>query len=364
MNKRIIGISVAMLFAANGALAQSNVTVYGILDAGIAYNQGTNIQGNTVSLESGQQSYSRIGFKGKEDLGKGMSALFVLEQGVQINKGISGYQTIGSGIANTIDDFPLGNDGVFSSQAYVGLSSKDAGTVTAGRQFSPLYESYLAIDPFMNGFAANMNNFFGSADGFSPFQRMSNAVIYKTPDNANLYGFKGSLAYGFGEQAGSISTSSQVGASLGYANGALTVAYAYHHANLGFVGSPELSYNTHFIGATYDIAGIAKLHGAFDQKKSGNIYKAQDYMIGVTVPFGASSVFADFTYSKDKLDAESNAKQFAIGYTYNLSKRTNFYTAYTYVKNDQDSFINFVDPSEQNGESTVKSLQVGVRHMF
>ncbi|MCD6026226.1 MAG: porin [Solimicrobium sp.] len=354
----------ALLGAFGAASAQSSVTVYGTLDAGIAYNKGSNLAGKTLSLESGQQSYSRIGFKGKEDLGNGLTALFVLEQGVQINTGISGYQTLGSGISTvTDDDRSLGNDGIFSSQAYVGLSSKNVGTVSIGRQFSPLYESYLAIDPFMNGFAANMNNFFGAGQGHSPFQRMSNAVIYKTADSANLYGFKGSLAYGFGGQAGSLSKDRQVGISLGYANGPLTVSYAFHRARLDSLTDTSDTFDTHFIGATFDL-GMAKIHGAFDQNKIGQLGKTQDYMVGVTLPLGANSLFADYTHKKYKKDSDANANQFAVGYTHSLSKRTNLYTAYTYVKNGKESFINISDWLASPTSRNVSTVQAGIRHSF
>ena len=359
MNKKIIGISVAMLFAASGAIAQTSVTMYGTVDAGVAYQNGAFSAGKKITLESGQQSYSRIGFKGTEDLGNGMKALFVLEQGVQIDTGTSGYDTLGSGILTT-DPYSSAtpatsiNSGTFSSQAYVGVSSNAAGTVTFGRQFSPLYESYLAIDPFMNGFAAGMNNFFGNIGNASLYQRMDNAIIYHTPDN--LYGFKGALAYGFGEQAGHTKSQSQIGVSLGYANGPVTVAYAFHDANNDLNGYD--AFKTHFIGATWDF-GVAKAHVAFDQNKLGSIFKTQDYMVGVTVPVGANSVFADYTHKKDKINASSNANQFAIGYTYNLSKRTNLYTAYSYIKNETAGRIDNDAPGKN-----VSTFQLGMRHMF
>jgi len=363
MNKKIIGISVATLFAASGALAQTSVTVYGTLDAGIAYQDGTAAEGKKVSLESGQQSYSRIGFRGTEDLGNNMKAIFVLEQGVQIDTGSSGYATLGSGIID-FDPFTEAkvpaNKGIFSSQAYVGVSSGNFGTVTLGRQLSPLYESYMAIDPFKNGFAANINSTFGSTSkSVSLYQRMDNAAIYHTPDN--LYGFKGALAYSFGEQAGAISAQSQVGVSLGYANGPLTIVYAYHHANNDHatLKDPVAAFQTNFIGATYDF-GAVKIHGAFDQNKQGNDFKNEDYLIGVTVPFGsAHSVFADYIFKKDKINTNANAKQFGIGYTYNLSKRTNLYAAYTHIKNDGNATIG----TNVSG-NTVNTFQIGVRHMF
>lgn len=334
------------------AVAQTSVTVYGTADAGVAYNRGSFNAGKKLTLESGQQSYSRIGFKGTEDLGNGLKALFLLEQGVQIDTGTSGYTTLGSNIDPT-----FGNSGTFSSQAYVGLSS-NFGTLKLGRQFSPLYEAHGAIDPFANGFASNINNFFGADHtNFSNYQRMSNAAVFNTADN--LYGFKGALAYGFGETTGSISNQSQVGLSLGYENGPLTAVYAYHHANGVLpVGASIESFNTHFLGATYDF-GVAKAHAALDQNKVGNSFKTQDYMVGVSVPFGAHSVFADYTYKKDRINTNANASQIGVGYTYALSKRTNLYTAYNHVRNNSGSFINTDTPGNK-----VNTLQIGMRHMF
>jgi predicted porin len=352
MNKKIIGISLAMLFAA-AANAQTSVTMYGTVDAGVAYNRGSNDAGKVLSLESGQQSYSRIGFKGSEDLGSGLKAIFLLEQGVQIDTGDSGYSTLGGGL---FDD-----SGTFSSQAYVGLSSDNLGKIRMGRVFSPLYEAHMAIDPFKNGFAANINNTFGAIGPLSLYQRMSNAVVYNTPDN--LYGFNGALAYSFGEQAGSTAPGSQIGASIGYANGPLTIAYAYHHANNETLPIAFDVFTSHFIGGTYDF-GMLKLHAAFDQNKlADDSWKTQDYMLGVTVPFGGvHSVFADYIHQKDKVHDNANANQYAIGYTYNLSKRTNFYTAYTYVKNGDQAGVGIVDPNAVG--NSVSTFQIGMRHMF
>jgi predicted porin len=365
MKKSLLVVALMGTFGAAGvATAQTSVTMYGTVDAGVAYQRGVDNStggsgGKTFSLESGQQSYSRIGFRGVEDLGSGLKALFVLEQGVQIDTGDSGYQTLGSQI-NTPDVFTgNSNTGTFNSQAFVGLSSNVAGTVSLGRQFSPLYEAYGDIDPFKNGFAANINNFFGTVGNDSPYQRMNNAIIYHTPEN--LYGFKGALAYGFGEVPGSTGSEAQYGLNVGYANGPFEIIYAFHHADNDALGLD--AFRTHFVGATVDF-NILKLHAAVDQNKinAGPLnaeFKQQDYMIGVTVPFGSNTIFADYTYKKDKVADSANASQFALGYTYALSKRTNLYTAYTHVRNDTFSNVD-TDLAGTN----VNIFQVGLRHKF
>ena len=353
MKKTLLVIS--LLGACGVASAQSsNVTIYGTLDAGISSTNGASPDGSVTTLSSGQQSYSRLGFKGSEDLGSGLSALFVLEQGIHLNNGTSGLSEDNS------DPVTFGNAGLFSSQAYVGLGGS-FGELKLGRQFSPLYEAYGAIDPFLNGFAANINQFFGTnAENYSDYQRMSNAVIYSTPDNLN--GLKGSVAYGFGGIAGNASAQSQLGASLGYSNGPLTVLYAYHQANNEQeVAVPEIStdmFKTNFIGAAYDF-GAVKLHAAFDQNEQGSSFKTQDYLVGLTVPLGSHQIFADYTRKNNKLISNADADQYAIGYSYNLSKRTNLYGAYTVVKNQQESEI----ATEVDG-NTVSTVQLGFRHSF
>ncbi len=277
MKNTLLAISLLSTFGV--AFAQSsNVTVYGTLDAGIISSHGVDSAGTVTDVGSGQESYSRLGFKGSEDLGSGLKAIFALEQGIMLNNGM-----LGLSVANA-NPYDIGNYGVFNSQAYVGLSSI-LGTLKFGRQFSPLYEAYESIDPFHNGFAANINNFFGTnAENYSSYQRMSNAVIYNTPDNLN--GLKGSVAYAFGGIPGDTSAQSQIGASLAYSNGPLTVAYAYHQANNEQdVALPEMStdlFKTNFIGAAYDFGAI-KLHAAFDQNEQGNAFKTQDYLMGFTV---------------------------------------------------------------------------------
>lgn len=188
---------------------------------------------------------------------------------------------------------------------------------------------------------------------------MSNATVYETPDNP--YGLKGSVAYGFGGVAGNTSAQSQVGASLGYLNGPLTLSYAYHHANneqSGVPGATTEAFKTNFIGAAYDFGNV-KAHAAFDQNEQGSSFKTQDYLLGLTVPFGAHAIFADYTHKNNKRIDRADADQYAVGYTYNLSKRTNFYGAYTYVKNQENSTID----TEVAGNS-VGTVQVGIRHSF
>ena len=89
--------------------------------------------------------------------------------------------------------------------------------------------------------------------------------------------------------------------------------------------------------------------------------KANIYMVGVTVPVGAGAFLADYTKltNKTALVTDANSQQYALGYTYNLSKRTNLYTSYSYTKNDKFAFVNVKDAGASD-----KLFNAGIRHSF
>jgi predicted porin len=134
MQKKLIALAVASL-ASGAALAQTNVTIYGIADAGYVYASGDDyVPGsNTFSgIRSGLLSGSRIGFKGEEALGNGLKAIFTLEYSLEIDNN--------TGIGST--------GGLNARQQFVGLSSDKLGTAALGRQYAPGYLATVNNDPF------------------------------------------------------------------------------------------------------------------------------------------------------------------------------------------------------------------------
>lgn len=346
--KKSLVVSVVLAIGLCGiASAQSSVTLYGVADAGIVYDNG-NLSGSTTKLQSGLESGSRLGVKGTEDLGNGLRALFVLEQGMSIDTGAS-----------------TNGGRVFGRQAFLGLGGH-FGTVTVGRQYTPIYNAYGVIDPFGNNTAGDINTLFGQdSDFLSRDFRMDNALIYNAP--ANIGGFNASLAYGFGEQPGDRAMQRQIGLSVGYASGPLNVIYAYHQANnenLEFDADGERfiidfgTFKSHFVGVTYDFK-VVKVHAAFDQTKQTATYKTQNYLIGATVPLGKHSIFGDFIYRDNRIDDDANTAQFAIGYNHTLSRRTNLYSILAHTKNDANSSVNTNEPGR-----SVTRVQLGIRHIF
>ena len=199
MKKSLIALALAGAFA-SAAQAQS-VELYGIVDMGFVQESGgptgtlpslATPRGTINKLTSGAQSGTRLGFKGTEDLGNNMKALFVLETGIAADKG--GFNQ---------------NNTAFARQSFVGLQS-DMGTLTLGRQYTPYFLTMLVGDPFAAGMAGAAQNMLMPAANI----RMDNAVKYTSPIFGG--GFSGEAAYGFGEQAGTNSRSRQLGAYIGY----------------------------------------------------------------------------------------------------------------------------------------------------
>ncbi|MFJ9452536.1 porin [Herbaspirillum sp. NPDC101397] len=336
--------------------AQSSVTIYGLIDTGIVVESG-GAAGHVTKLTSGISGGSRIGFKGTEDLGGGMSALFLLETGFQNDTGA------------------LGQGGLlFGRQSYVGLGG-NFGTVTAGRQYTPQYLVLSAVDPFGTGYAGDAANLMpNTGNGAS---RMDNTIKYASP---NFGGVTGELAYGFGETAGSTKAASQLGAAIGYANGPLNVRLGFHGRNNDTVTTQTGSGRSTLLGATYNF-GPVKLHAAYGINKGLNSSPLRntvnpygttpivastdsaDILVGVTVPFGVQHTFlASYIRKNDKTALNQDADQFALGYRYALSKRTDLYAMYAHIKNKNGAPYT-VGSSIEAGSGN-SAWNMGIRHTF
>jgi len=330
MKKSLLALAVLASFA-GVASAQTNVTVYGVVDMGLQRTD-TNTTDPKWALDSGLQSGSRLGFKGTEDLGGGLSASFQLENGFNA------------------DDGTLAQGGrLFGRQAWVGLNG-GFGSVKLGRQNTPIYVAVSTIDPFEAGLAGslerNATTNYGTVNTYGT--RMNDTVNYSLTAGA----FSGQVAYGFGEAVGDTTANRQLGLSLGYANGPVNAVLAYHQQENP---AGTLSDKTWFVGGTYNF-GAVKAHASYADNKietSANP-KSRDYMLGVSAPVGAAgSIMGSFQHEKNR-DSDVKFNEFAVGYTHNLSKRTNLYTSLGYTKLE----VPGVDDVKGN------KFNVGIRHKF
>ncbi|TFV96594.1 porin [Oxalobacteraceae bacterium OM1] len=342
MKKSLLALAVFGAFA-GAASAQTNVTIYGVIDAGITRETGAPA-GDVWKLATGVQSGNRIGFKGSEDLGAGLKANFTLENGFDADTGA------------------LRQGGrLFGRQAWVGLSG-NFGAVNFGRQYNPLFVALDSIDPFGTGLAGHIDTIFNPSN-----VRTDNAITYSAP--GNLGGFTFSGMYALGEQPGDNKRGRTYGLSVGYANGPINVVLAYDNNNAIATPTTTNAIKLTMLGGTYDF-GVAKLHAAYETEKSDAGADFRDWMIGASAPLGAGNVIATYARKNDRAAAgNAGSKLYALGYTYNLSKRTNFYTAYGHVNNDAagTAFVGDASsggiPATAGGPNT-SGFNIGIRHKF
>ncbi|SFH72091.1 Outer membrane protein (porin) [Collimonas sp. OK307] len=327
----------ALLFAVLGggsaqiALAQSSTTIYGVADMGFVFENGS-AAGSVTKLTSGVGYGSRLGFKGIEDLGGGMSAKYVLEAGILMDTGASAQGGI-----------------LFGRQSYVGLSGAP-GSVTLGRQYTPYYWTlFTLVDPFGTGYAGTATNLMANPG------RANNMVLYTTP---TIGGVTGELSYSVGEVAGNITASRATGGSLGYVNGPFVIKLTFNNA-ANATGTDNAK--NVLLGGTYNF-GPVKLHAAYAQNKGLGTTNTQDGLIGVTVPIGANRILASYVVKNDRSIANRDAHQFGLGYVYSVSKRTELYTAYAHISNKNGATYTVGNGTELGSGNSAFNL--GMRHFF
>lgn len=349
MKKSLLALAALGAFA-SAAHAQSSVTLYGIIDAGLTYVN--NVQGNSLfAMQSGILQGSRWGLKGSEDLGGGLKTVFQLENGFNVFNGKLGQNQNGSSPSSSM----------FGRQAYVGLSSTSFGTVTIGRQYDTI-DDYVQPSTLNGNWGAYFSHA-GDIDNTDNAYRVNNSVKYASPSYNGLT-FGG--MYAFGGVAGEFGKNSMFGLGTAYANGPmyLTAAYEYNRnpatqfpdgnwiaspsaANLatyneaasgafGYVGDPTSS-QIIGVGGTYAI-GAAKLGLDYTNTKFDNANGTSGSMTFNNVEFWgqyavtpATTLIAGDTYTLGKADyaAASGTKpkwnQFNVMADYALSKRTDVY---------------------------------------
>ena len=343
--------------SAGAAVAQSNVTVYGIVDVALVRESGG--AASSTKLTSGVEAGSRLGFKGTEDLGGGVSAIFLLENGFQADTGAMGQGGL-----------------LFGRQAYVGLQSKGAGTLTLGRQYTPQYLAVAGVDPFGSGTAGDTKNLM-AATGNSA-SRMDNAVKYASPV---VNGFSAEAAYGVGEVAGDSTAQRQFGGALAYAAGPLVLRLAHHNRSNDTAALKNTSNakNT-VLTALYDF-GVFKAHFAFGVDKGLNSALPRNLanpfgyavaptpstdskvmLLGVSVPQGAGTWLASCIRKNDRTGFNQDAQQLAAGYRHYLSRRTDVYAVYAAIHNRNGA--GYTVGSAIEGGSGDRAFNLGLRHAF
>ncbi len=344
-------IALAVLAASGAAMAQSNVTLYGIVDAYVGSIKDTtadNKERQTVVGSGGLKS-SRWGMRGTEDLGGGLSANFKLEQRFKVDTGVL-------------------DDPAFKGESSVGLSG-GFGAVALGRMGTPYDDLRGKTNPIADTSISPVGDTF-KMSRFDYTDKVDNAVAYSSP---KMGGFSGSIAVSMGEnKTAEWSATQSTSLQVRYNEGPLLVGYGYQkeegffEANTKAATTPTLAKlgekTFHLIAASYDF-GVAKLVGGYQTAEfvRNNVKEGDNdgYYMGVQAPV-ASNVNLFFGYTGAKYDAVTGTDYKSTGYTfaanYVLSKRTDAYIGYKVINKDNDT--TGVDLGK------VKTFAVGVRHAF
>ncbi|MBA2411475.1 MAG: porin [Burkholderiaceae bacterium] len=381
MKKNLIALALLGAFS-GAALAQSNVTLYGILDINFQYQDPDGSgQSSTRGINSGHQSGSRWGVRGSEALSPNLNAVFTIEGGYAADTGVQGQ-----------------GGRLFGRQAWAGLSG-GWGTLVAGRvaTFSSgtgSFDMFGNTDPFLTGFGdSGLGSTFTSAGAL----RLDNSVLYSSP---TFGGFKFGAGYSFNgngtEGAGSGNNNRVIFLGANFARGPFFAVVTYDIIDVndnGIAGSattPRVSANAsdqkHLqVGATFDLKFL-KIHGAY--AKEDNVYftsglavqpdpgaDADAWMAGLSVPILGGTLLGSYQRrSGDSVTTcllasttaacpvtalstrERDRDVWAIGFTYPFSRRTNAYISFS--DSDGEKFIN------NSATLDRREYTVGIRHLF
>ncbi len=349
-------VALAALAVVSAASAQSSVTLFGVVDATLAVGKG-DVTDRTQLTNSGYNS-SRLGFRGTEDLGGGMSASFWLEAGLNNDNG----QGAATNANNQAAAAALGNGQqglTFNRRSTVSLAG-GFGELRLGRDYTPQFWNLTVFDPFgTNGVGTTQT--LNSSVGGPTIVRASNSIGYFLP--GNIGGIYGQLQYSLGENpqatpaAATEKDGNGVGIRVGFANGPINVALATSKTK--YAAGDIKSTN---IGASYNF-GIATVMAHYAQDKNTLTADGKGYLVGAAFPIGAGEIKASYSVYETDAAGTPKSKKLAIGYVHNLSKRTALYTTFGRVSNSGGALqaLNGATTAV-NGDST--GYDFGVRHSF
>jgi predicted porin len=345
---------------AAGAQEPSSAEVYGLLDAGVVVEKGCKSDCARTKVDSGIASGSRLGVRGREQLGGGTSAVYTLEAGVLNDTGASEQ-----------------NGKLFNRQAYVGIDGP-MGLVTMGRQYNLVYETLTDVaDPFHGGMAGAASNLVGYTT-----KRYDNTVKYKTKRARS--GLIGAVQYSFGESPFNSKVNRAYGGSLGYNKGPINIGITHQRKDnlldaTGTTPAVDQSARNTLVAANVDFGRFIG-YVAYGQSRGegsshwdmSNPYgavvqtlptdKSRDALFGVAVPMGATTFLASFIRKDDRTMLDRDADQIAIGASYALSKRTDFYASLARIKNRNGGAYT-VGNATSPGRGD-KAFNIGMRHAF
>ena len=367
MKKSLIALAVAGALVAPAAMADtSNVNVYGEMNVSLdMVKSGEKVGANSggdVSARQVNSNESRLGFKGSEDLGGGLSAVYQVEYDVMADSG-TGATT--------------------QRIAFAGLKMDAAGTLALGKQYTPYRQSTRGLDLFADGIADNR-----SLMGMGHDTALTDTIAF---NSASMSGFSVAAAYAMGAEDATTTTDTKgkaISVAAMYDMAPFYATIAHQKMTYGTAGgqftSPTAdsdkafkvggSYKTDMFTVNAVIENIESVDAAAPETfKARNIYVAGQYNITST-----DAVKLAYTKTGDvKIDGvtepSTGARQISVGYDHNLSKRTTVYALYTRLDNDTN--INncltgagsngpYCDAAPVVGDASPSAISFGMKHSF
>jgi predicted porin len=343
--------------AAGMAHAQGNVTVYGSLDAGVAYIN--DLAGSSVTrVDQGTMQPDRIGFRGTEDLGGGMKAFFQLEAGFATDTG------------NQVNAGRL-----FNRTSVVGLSGS-LGTVTLGNMPDIVFDY---AGKLSNGF--QLTNFYlfhpGNLDTLANTYQFNNAVRYTSP---TFGGLTVSAMAGMGEQPESSSKNRNLSAGANYTKGPLRLALAYSRQNdrtAGYSGAFLTTLGrgnattvfdtlTTWAGGAGYTAGNVRLNALYTQSRvelpAAPGFRQRNVDLGAALRYAPQSTL-NLGYTHTRLE-DARYNQVSVSNVYAFSKRTEFYIQAAYQKAGGSATVAFQNYTGASSDDKQLVTTVGLHHLF
>ena len=299
---KLLWTALALAAASTAATAQSNVTLYGLIDLSVGRTQAPGGAAND-GIDSGRMTTSYWGARGNEDLGGGLKAVFALESFMRSDTGAAGR---------------FNGDAFWARNAFVGLESPSIGTISIGRNTTSLFVQTLLFNAFGDsfGFSPSIRHYFtsGTVTGDTGW---SDSVRWSLP---RFGAFSASLMTSVGENNGGTNQ----GASGGYSAGPLAAGLAWQKVRKG---ATEADTTTWQLAGSYDLK-VAKLFGQYGNVDNGTT--GRDFKIlglGATAPVGSLGTLRA-QWGEIKPDVGAKRTTVTLGYTHLLSKRTDMYAAY------------------------------------
>jgi predicted porin len=386
MKKTLIVAAVSASFSV-AANAQSSVTLYGVLDAGITYTSNVGGHSNWQQT-SGNIDQSRWGIRGSEDLGNGLKAIFTLESGFSLGNGRFANN---NGVAMN----PANDNGIFNRQAFAGLSS-NYGTVTLGRQYGA-EQDFLAPLTATGSWGGTSFAHVGNFDNMNTNggSVVNNSIKFTS---ANYEGFTFGSTYGFSNQAGKFANNRAYSFGAAYQFQGLHVGAAYAQRNNPFSetnpngatsgsfpeGSDEAGFGNFRqrvfgagasyafgpaqVGFVWTNASIDNVENIQHSIRQNNYEINAKYNLTPALNLGVAYTYTQQTGSLFDVDVRQHFNQIGVQADYALSKRTNFYAQVVYQRaSGEGAMAGIYNPTVGGGLSSSvnqTAATIGLRHRF